>query len=87
MVTKEQWIPVTDRLPAMKSVVCDGWFGEELRYDISRPVLGCTAEGRMAVVCLTTVPDSDPVWIDEPGSEYAIAYWMPLPQGPEAPQC
>ena len=77
------WISVTDRLPAIKTVTKEGFWGETVQCDISLPVLGCTDDGHMAVVRLTTGPDAEYVWVDELGSEYDIDYWMPLPQPPE----
>lgn len=74
------WIPVSERMPEYKTEVYEGG-----SYEFSPWVLGCDEKGKIQRV-MHEKSIGFCGWIDEPGTEYKITHWMPLPAVPKEVQ-
>ena len=77
----EPWISVKDMVPESHVETIDDIDGIH-HIVISNFVLGCAADGQMAVV-QHEVGDDKEYWIDWHGHNYDITHWMPLPSREE----
>ena len=76
-----KWISVKDMVPESHVETFDDIDGIH-HIVISNFVLGCAADGQMAVV-QHEVGDDKEYWIDWHGHNYDITHWMPLPSREE----
>lgn len=74
------WHP-PEKLPPMHEE-CLEWEGEQLKYQISEPVLAYTDDGEMVTVRVSTM-DGETSWFNSDGGEYTVTHWRKLPDEPE----
>lgn len=77
----DKWISVKDMVPESHVETFDDIDGIH-HIVISNFVLGCAADGQMAVV-QHEVGDDKEYWTDWHGHNYDITHWMPLPSREE----